>query len=1144
MGLRRRTAARDSRQDSSPSAARHFRPRIEPLESRCLLASGIFSEDFSSDFDPTRPGYDTNSDGFRIAHQFPFAGDLFFDVSQIPPGPSGDFFSAPHGLFLNDIDHITFPDLLADEFINLARVNVLVGTRDNYVRFIARDGRFLTVALEPGPSVLGIIATSQTLADDGQPLGHIVEMEILGIELTLDDVRVLVTRNFAPQPQDDLATASPREVISIPVLANDISSNFDPLTITAVTTPAHGQVEIDGDAILYVSDQGFAGEDTFEYTVQDTFGETATATVRVQVVGPLAVDDRTVTLPGAAVEIDLLANDTTPGGDDLLTIVGTSDPAGGAATIVNNQVVYTPDAGFHGSDTFTYTLRDPYGNESTATVTVIVNTPPQAADLVYALAHGITGPVTISAPGLLDGASDADGVRPAIVPAVVPLPFGSVSIAEDGSFTVASDRSDGRILEASFPYRVRDEFGFEAVAEVSIAVENALPIVLDPSHVELRLSAVTLVGTLGTDADGDPLLVEVVDPPLHGTVAFYPLLPDASGQSSLRYEYVPTGGLRLNDRFTYRLLDPYGTSELGTFELATNNAAAIANDDSFTVQRDVARALDVTRNEKNDRLDNDPLFIRISRQPAHGTAWISDDGSVLFYRSDPGYEGSDDLTYRLMDGDLVSNEALVVLEVVAPPGIAEPVLADDLYVLDYGRRTLQGEVIVTLEPDPRLNDFIPPDSESLTYSPYIIAEPSLIGIDFSVLGIDITVTSSEFIVTYPAGFTGSFTFAYGFTADPAGPAQQVDVGNTAAVTVRIIDRDTDGDGVLDSVEDRLGSIFDLPADSAQRAYVPNSVTGRHMVLTTEVGVLRNVQAVFDPAHGSQPLPAEIPIGALAFELHDVPPGGEVLVTLHPPFEVDVNTYYKFGTQPADNPSTPFDERTTDHWYDFLYDGQTGADFSGRFVTLNLVDNGRGDSDPRLGIIADPGAPGFVASAAPRVQSVTINDGGAQRSMVNSLTVKFDRLVTIDQHAFELTKIGARKAIDLNVSLSEVAGRTVALLEFHGSGVQHGSLKNGAYRLTIQADQVKDPGGNLLDGDRDGLAGDNFVDEFFRLFGDTDGDQDINRADWEVLKGMLGKRRRDAGYLWYLDFNNNGRVWREDLALFLLGFIRSNGRRSA
>src|SRR5262249_29748827 len=62
---------------------------------------------------------------------------------------------------------------------------------------------------------------------------------------------------------------------------------------------------------------------------------------------------------------------------------------------------------------------------------------------------------------------------------------------------------------------------------------------------------------------------------------------------------------------------------------------------------------------------------------------------------------------------------------------------------------------------------------------------------------------------------------------------------------------------------------------------------------------------------------------------------------------------------------------------------------------------------------DPAAPTFTITlhgeaGPPRVQAVTVNDGSAQRSMVTSLTVAFDRVVTFagaPAAAFSLTPQG-------------------------------------------------------------------------------------------------------------------------------------------
>jgi hypothetical protein len=66
-------------------------------------------------------------------------------------------------------------------------------------------------------------------------------------------------------------------------------------------------------------------------------------------------------------------------------------------------------------------------------------------------------------------------------------------------------------------------------------------------------------------------------------------------------------------------------------------------------------------------------------------------------------------------------------------------------------------------------------------------------------------------------------------------------------------------------------------------------------------------------------------------------------------------FYKFGPTP-DNP--------VDHLYEFSFNGETGAEFSGNEVILHFVDGKRGDSDlTKNGIIVDPGTPAIKASNA-------------------------------------------------------------------------------------------------------------------------------------------------------------------------------------
>jgi hypothetical protein len=181
---------------------------------------------------------------------------------------------------------------------------------------------------------------------------------------------------------------------------------------------------------------------------------------------------------------------------------------------------------------------------------------------------------------------------------------------------------------------------------------------------------------------------------------------------------------------------------------------------------------------------------------------------------------------------------------------------------------------------------------------------------------------------------------------------------------------------------------------------------------------------------------------------------------------------------------------------------------------------QGPLPENLNYIVPPG-PGGAAALA-KIASVVVNDGSVQRSMVNGLTVTFDRVVTFDPGAFWLQgQVGS--LVGLNVTTSVVNGRTVAVLTFSGAGILGGSLADGDYTLTVRGDLIRDEFGRELDGDRDGIGGGDRVDAFFRLFGDSDGDCDVDWLDRDLFRSAFGKSIGDADYLWYFDIDGDGDV---------------------
>jgi Ca2+-binding RTX toxin-like protein len=156
-------------------------------------------------------------------------------------------------------------------------------------------------------------------------------------------------------------------------------------TAGTLTMGANGAFTWDGGDAFQALKAGESRVVTFSYKVTDSDGDTGTAqasiTVQGQNDGPTAQADVAKTDEDTATKIDLLGNDTDVDGD-ALTLVGVSGSAYGATIKIDGGVVvYDPSAsaklqalgaGETATDSFTYTLRDANGAETTGNVTITV----------------------------------------------------------------------------------------------------------------------------------------------------------------------------------------------------------------------------------------------------------------------------------------------------------------------------------------------------------------------------------------------------------------------------------------------------------------------------------------------------------------------------------------------------------------------------------------------------------------------------------------------------------------------------------------------------------------------------------------------------------------------------------------------------
>lgn len=140
-----------------------------------------------------------------------------------------------------------------------------------------------------------------------------------------------------------------------------------------------------------------------------------------------------------------------------------------------------------------------------------------------------------------------------------------------------------------------------------------------------------------------------------------------------------------------------------------------------------------------------------------------------------------------------------------------------------------------------------------------------------------------------------------------------------------------------------------------------------------------------------------------------------------------------------------------------------------------------------------------------VDSVVIDDNTGQRSMVRSLTVHFSGTVTFagaPTAAFSLVGPGGAVTV-VPSAIDNSSGHSIVTLTFSGTGQGQGSLADGAYTLSVLGDQLRDNFGRYVDGDGNGVPRGDFVTNFNRLYGDSNGDTHVDIVDFVAFRGALG-----------------------------------------
>ncbi len=365
-------------------------------------------------------------------------------------------------------------------------------------------------------------------------------------------VSISGTTNTPPDAKNDAISVNEGNSITFDPRGNDEDADGDTLVISGVSIPNHGTASFTPTSITYTPNSNYFGSDVFTYSISDGQGGVDTATVNVTVNPvndpPVAINDNATTNENTPVIIPVLGNDFDIDGPSL-AIISAGSASHGTVAFTAASITYTPNSGYSGFDSFTYTISDGFLSD-TATVNVTVNAvnnPPSADNDVYNVVSGNTLNGNV-----LSDDSDPNGDPLSALLVTAPTHAASFTLNADGSFSYTP--SDDFSGDDSFTYAAFDGVFTSNIATAFITVsptepepENRQPIAQNDRYTTAFNTAVSgNVLANDSDPDGDPLSASLTGAPSNGTLT---LNPNGS------FTYTPNSGFSGADSFTYSASD-------------------------------------------------------------------------------------------------------------------------------------------------------------------------------------------------------------------------------------------------------------------------------------------------------------------------------------------------------------------------------------------------------------------------------------------------------------------------------------------------------------------------------------------------------------------------------------------------------------
>lgn len=485
------------------------------------------------------------------------------------------------------LDQIISTDVLANDTFSNADKTITAFTQpDNGT--VTRSGNRLIYT--PDNGFVGNDAYTYTVVSGGKT-------ETATVYLMITNTPPDASNQFADTPEDTplagnvlrtLLDPDGDEIRVVNFEVTGITGQFSPGSLVSLPGMGSFILSANGD-YQFIPVPDWNGKlPTISFNVADNSGQFTNSTLDITV-QPVVdiVNDTVSTHAGQAITLTPLANDHFSNSNAVIT--GTGTPLHGTVSLVNNQLVYTPTAGFVGTDTFSYTVTSG-GVTEKATVTVNVTNIVPVISPVYATT---TEDIPILA-NLLDNARDGDNdaltVQSFTLQGVtydfgtgdtlsVDMPaFGRLTISSSGLyiFTPVADWN-GAVPVINFTISDGNQGG---TAQTQLVITVSPVVDIQPDIATTHADNAVIINVLSNDTfeNSTQTVTAQQDATTQGRL-------DVLSDGTIRYS--PPAGFVGTDSFTYTVTSG-GVSETSTVTVLVTNQSPISGDTVVVMYEDGA----------------------------------------------------------------------------------------------------------------------------------------------------------------------------------------------------------------------------------------------------------------------------------------------------------------------------------------------------------------------------------------------------------------------------------------------------------------------------------------------------------------------------------------------------------------------------